>query len=400
MRLLVLSDLHACAVADYALKDSSHYSPHNTAISDLECPIRSLLGFIDARSKKDAMVADYVICPGDIIHQAQPEGLSKAWEDIHTIARKVNAKTVIATAGNHDVDSRHKHSDFDPKGELQTISPFFPLADETFSNEFWSRNLTIIQESEANIVVLNTCAYHGSSDVPDEQKHGRISRHTLNYLDKRLSEMVNDLNNRVNILLCHHHPQPVATPNANDFQDIKGGADLLAILNKPDYGSWLMIHGHIHYPYVEYARGTTTSPIIFSAGSVAAKLYWDLGTTTRNQFYILDISRHPSGAVVGQGQAYIWGPGHGWKEADAQYGIPPVFGFGIRNPPASWIPQISSAVSSFLSWDELVTAIPDLKYVSYGDIAALAHHLRRNGSPRFQVSEVNGSITEIVKLVT
>ena len=398
MRVLVISDLHACTVKDYALDDSSHYSPHNKAISDLECPIRSLLKYIDDRSSKDPLVADYVICPGDIIHQAQPEGLSKAWDDIHSIARKVNAKTVIATAGNHDVDSRHQHSDFDPKGELQAISPFFPLSSEAHSNEYWARNLTIVQDSDANIVVLNTCAYHGSSDILNEQKHGRISKHTLNYLEKRLNKITGDLNNRVNILLCHHHPQSVPTPNANDFQDIKGGADLLAILNKPEYGTWLIIHGHIHYPYIEYSRGNTTSPIIFSAGSVAAKLYWDLGTKTRNQFYTLDISRHSTGVLVGQGKSHIWGPGHGWKEADTRYGIPPEFGFGIRNPPASWVGPITSAVSSYLSWDELVTAIPDLRFLSYGDIAALAHHLRHNASPRFHVIEVNGSITEVVKL--
>jgi 3',5'-cyclic AMP phosphodiesterase CpdA len=394
MRLIVLSDLHACAVEDYGKDDSSYYSPLYEGIGVLECPIRSLKLFIEEHQ----ITADFLICPGDIIHQAKPEGLQSAWTAIQEIASAVKAKHVIATAGNHDLDSRHKYSDFDPKGELQSVSPLFPCIDEHQTNEYWARNLTVIQTDEANIVVLNSCAYHGWVKE-EEQKHGRISAHTIRYLEKRLCEMKGDLQSKVNILLCHHHPQPVPSPNANDFEDLKGGANLLTLLNQPEFGSWLIIHGHIHYPYVEYARGTTSAPVIFSAGSVAAKLYKELKTTTRNQFYTIDVVLHSTNVVVGSGRAYNWGLGHGWKDSEKAYGIAPNFGFGIRTPPAAWISQIADVVETFLEWDELVALLPDLRFLTQGDLDVLKHRLKNNIAPAFRLVEgASGVINQIVKL--
>jgi hypothetical protein len=46
-----------------------------------------------------------------------------AWQRLHDLAEKSGAK-LIATVGNHDVDSRYKSNAFDPRGYApQVLTP-------------------------------------------------------------------------------------------------------------------------------------------------------------------------------------------------------------------------------------------------------------------------------------
>jgi hypothetical protein len=59
--------------------------------------------------------------------------------------RKVKARVLLGTVGNHDVDSRLRFSEFDPKGHLQALSPPFPGVNGV-ADRYWARNFHIQEE--------------------------------------------------------------------------------------------------------------------------------------------------------------------------------------------------------------------------------------------------------------
>jgi hypothetical protein len=68
------------------------------------------------------------------------------------------------------------------------------------------------------------------------------------------------------------------------------GQFLLDLLAYDSNGDWVVLHGHKHCPKISYAAGGVTSPIVFSCGSIGAKLYPELNGNVRNQWYLLEFS--------------------------------------------------------------------------------------------------------------
>src|SRR5207248_25638 len=120
------------------------------------------------------------------------------------------------------------------------------------------------------ILLIDSCAYHG---VKGEHNHGRISDATLGEIDRRLSA---DGPCALNLLVCHHHPQKLAEYKLGDYDDMVNGQKLLDLLGYGKHGDWVVLHGHKHCPKVSYAAGGATSPLVFSCGSVGARLFAEL----------------------------------------------------------------------------------------------------------------------------
>src|SRR5258708_7060139 len=204
LTIAVMSDLHAYdqAVDDESPSWLSTFTPKG---NDNQHPISALAKLID----EEALSAEVLLCPGDLGEKAHPGAVQYAWNCVHEIAVRLKSRVVAASTGNHDCDSRHKHSDFDAKGLLQDLSPPYPLPDELDNNKYWARNFALIDRPEFRVLVLNSSAYHGYSknaEVP-EYEHGRIATRTISRIRDTLSEAQT---RPVNILLCHHHPYPHA----------------------------------------------------------------------------------------------------------------------------------------------------------------------------------------------
>jgi predicted phosphodiesterase len=351
LKIAVLSDLH---VHELGSNGPGYVGVHSET-SPLKDPFLGLGNLIT----EEKLSADLVFCPGDICDKSNPNALRYAWERLN------NLKT---TAGNHDMDSRLVNSEYDAKGALQSLTPFFPIDDENLCDKYWSRNFVVIIHGNVRIVVLNSAAYHGYAE---EYKHGRISDSTLERLKGELEQSDNHI--RQNILLCHHHPHKHGDIEADDYSSMKSGEKLIDMFGSGHLGNWLIIHGHKHHPRICYgAHSGGNPPIVFSAGSFAARLTHDLQHVARNQFYIIELFNLddiPSNEMFMPGQftAWDWIQNSGWQSPGNNSGLPRNAGFGCKTN----IDHIAKSIRleldkdgvHYLNYEELLELHPSLQFL-------------------------------------
>ena len=377
LRIAVISDLHV--VNGSSDKDGSASTVGTGDPSD--APERHPFPGLSQLIERDALTADILICPGDLSDKADPTALNYAWGKLHQIKEQLGARHLLATAGNHDVDSRGRYSDHDPKGNLQSLVPMFPGADEALCDRYWSRNFAIIEDGDVRIVLLNSAAFHGyGADANPEFDHGRVSSRTISGL--RLALEGGD--RRVNILVCHHHPAAHNPVDEEDYSEMVGGDRLLEMLDSGDYGSWLLIHGHKHFPRLAYATGGASSPIIFSAGSFSAALYQKIQSRARNQFYLLEIPLDDLDALdldlAGTLIAWDWITMIGWQPAGDNSGLRHKVGFGWRENVRTIAAQIARHLASHtqvLTGEELLEAFPKLRFLRPEELNTVVRRLEK-----------------------
>jgi Calcineurin-like phosphoesterase len=310
----IVSDLHAFDPDSGSPGDPpSHLSTASPEDQPNLHPISGLLKLI----RDEVLSADILICCGDIGDKANPSAIKFGWERIQRIKSALNAKALIATPGNHDLDSRYKYNDFDAKGFLQSLTPPFPFDDSPTNDKFWSRNFVVTEESGCRFLVINTSAYHGGKQ--EEILHGRVATRTIEAIRLALDGTPS---NRLNIAVCHHHPFRYGDIAVQEYSEMQGGENLLELLGSGQFGRWLIIHGHKHHPRICYGPGSTAAPVIFSAGSLCAHLYAQIQNRARNQFYLIEF---PWGRLdelrlelAGRFFTWDWITAKGWQRAAPQ----------------------------------------------------------------------------------
>lgn len=370
MRIAVISDLHAFNSQTWDKDGSpSHYDIVGEGPAT-QCPIRSLLEHV----KSNNLSADLLLCPGDFANHACAASLPIAWEAICTAGELLRARAIVGTVGNHDVDSRHIHNKYDPIQALKSLKPMFPINDRDLKNQFWSEHFFVQCTDEMQLVVVNSSAYHTTEE---EIEHGRIAPQTLNLLRDSLQLRP------LNVLLCHHNPQKHSELLLGDLDEIRGGQLLLDLVGEPGKGNWLVIHGHKHHPKITFAAGGVSSPIVFSAGSIASKMYPELQAATGNQFYIIEVDKNEveRRGLVGRFESWDWHQGYGWQLADSKMGLPAKGGFGHRENSTSLARRIVASISrkkqKFLRGGKIIQKFPELAYVSPSDLRVLVFEMER-----------------------
>ena len=187
LTVAVVSDLHAYDRLDDDGDAPSFLCSTVPESEVLHHPVGALLNLIEIKT----LTADLFLCCGDLGDKARPGGIIYAWERLQKIKKALKANLLAVTAGNHDVDSRHKHNDYDAKGLLQSLVPPFPLQDEALNNKFWARNYVVLTEPQYRLVILNTSAYHGAAD--GEFEHGRVAARTIQSLRTELDSLEKDV---------------------------------------------------------------------------------------------------------------------------------------------------------------------------------------------------------------
>lgn len=399
LRLAVISDMHAWdeetnkEIGSWLKMGQPEDMPN-------QHPIAGLLELI---KEKDIRV-NYLLCCGDLADKANPKALIYAWEQVEKLKIATLAKQVLATSGNHDVDSRYKYNAYDAKGALQSLVPSFPIERESLNDKYWAKNYVIFEDRNCRFIILNSSAYHGqaSDKTPPEYLHGRISQRTISLLKRDLSSKKNL--KTVNILLCHHHPHKHNDINLDDYSEMMDGSCLLDLLGSGKYGRWVIIHGHKHHPRLCYAAGSSSAPIVFSAGSLCAKLYPEQQFHARNQFYIIEF---PYGNfsnleldIAGRFWSWDWIPGEGWQEANNRSGLPGLGGFGYRTEISREAKNIYELWvkngKSFLEWEYILGKIPQLEFLFPKDINLLVETLQSKYKLEILTSNI-GSIKQIGK---
>jgi hypothetical protein len=315
-----------------------------------------------------------LLVPGDLGDKADPIGIKAAWEALQKLSSSLGSTVFLATAGNHDLDSRFKGTDYDARGFLQALRPRFPISDEREFDRYWSRHFAVVDTGKALVVLLNSCAYHGHA--VGEIDHGRVSAQTLQELGDVLASFPR---RSYQILLCHHHPEQHMELGLGELDVMKGGQLLIDFLGDGTRGRWLVVHGHKHHPKLNYAAGSSTSPVVVSAASFSVTLYRDLQTRTKNQFHIIELDEpkvHQLG-LAGTVRSWNWAVGVGWQAAAAGGGLPHISGFGFRGDPDSLAAGMDLALTQpTMTWEAMVQAMPNLRYVLPQDFATVQRALR------------------------
>jgi hypothetical protein len=380
LRLAIVSDLHAYAIVDKNPKPS-HFRVTDAEGEPGENPMAGLSQLIS----REVMRADLVLCPGDLGHQAQQVAIQYAWSALRKLKGHLGADQLIATAGNHDLDSRYLVNQYDALEFLKHLSPPFPFDDEALNDKFWSRHFVILEGESYRIVVLNSSAYHGVGGK--EIEHGRIADITLAKLREALAATTPK---PVNVLLCHHHPQQHMEVDLGAYDVMENGQLLLDILGTGKLGRWLVVHGHKHHPKLAYASGGGSSPIVFSAGSLCASLYDKLQTVARNQFHRISIAldKIQTLGLVGIVESWDWASGEGWAPAGATSGLPAVCGFGFRVDPLLMADRIAAAVTGdFAEWSAIRHAMPEVDYLVPQDFSVIRYIL--HSRHKMEIQDLN-----------
>jgi predicted phosphodiesterase len=388
LRIAILSDLH---VTEGATASMSHLYTGMSNEPRAQHPMLSLADMM----KADGVAADYLVCCGDLGNKASRPAINYAWRHLEDLAKAMRAE-LIATAGNHDVDSRFDTTSYDSKGFLQNMDPPFPLPKGTQAenDHYWARHFVMLRRQRHRILVLNSSAYHGHSKDPSkpEYLHGRISDFTLAAIKKELEQDLvsakGEERYHANILVCHHHPHRHQELDPADYSEMEQGTKLIDVLGDDQAGRWIVIHGHKHHPRVTCASGGSSSPFIFGAGSFSA-----YGNGSRpNQFYLLEFHSavQSSIEVAVRFKAWSWALGSGWqlaRQAASKSCLPAIGGFGYVHDIRPLARRLSHAAkqrldaesASSMKWDDFVRIEPLIEFLAPADFERLGEELRRLG---------------------
>jgi predicted phosphodiesterase len=358
IRIAVVSDLHCYynnTGNEWNIK--SYLTTNKSRNPSKNHPVQALLELIENDS---SISADYLFCPGDITNEADDQGFITGWEFVRELAEgfKVLPENVFATIGNHDVNSRNagKLNIFEfAKG----IKKGFPLISNLASLEFFSKGYTFVELDDLRILILNTVLFHASKA---EIKRGKLDLTQINEIEKYI---IDHNDNKIKIVLSHHHPIPHERFGLGLDDVIVNGSNLIEILNQNHFD--LFIHGHKHDPWLRYAPGSGKVIPVFSAGSFSATTNHIL-TGKRNTFHIVNLIKDDILNSHGTIKTWEYMPTIGWKEADSGEDCFPVYsGFGYKGNLSDLVNKTSTLVnaeSEWLNWTDFIAHLPEVQFLT------------------------------------
>lgn len=364
--------------------------------------IDPLVGFIKLFESGEIEPPDLLILGGDLGDKADTHAIQSVWRDLSSLVEKYPDTKLVATCGNHDLDTRHKQNKFDPRGFLRTLKPGFPFPNSVEHQinllEYWANNFSILEDEQCRILNINSCAFHGfGSDAEPELERGRISDITLDGIEERLKTAVKAAPHKQNICLFHHHIRPVSTDTFDDASTMKGSERLADILSKASLGEWFIIHGHRHRSNL-FCVGGNSAPIVLSCASFAATRTGDEHNPCPNQFYVIELEEVKQGEVArvaGTVRAWNWTPSIGWQsKTSIPGGLPVISGFGFRGYIPDLAKNVAAAVktSGKIVWTDLINSFPDLGRLMPSDSETLIETLEAIG---VIATQADGQIKEL-----
>lgn len=384
VRFAVLSDIHA----DTTVNRDTYVSAEPPPSTPRQQPMADLLGFIESR---DDLKVDSVLCPGDLSNKSSDQGKLYGWSMLQRIAAALDAESVIATPGNHDIET-HRHVP-DPAAILKTLAPSYPTGVPAVDAGFWARGFALVESEHYRVLTLNSCynfpVHPGTFGDDEEERRYKAALDKGSFSEQMQTELTTVLagldEKAVNILLCHHHP--LEHQLSEFFKDTYGpmdrGGELVDMLDHAtNCGRWTVVHGHKHVPQLSVAGYSANSPILFCSASLGGQLWHPIVTVTRNQFHILEfeIDRAPRLARTrGTIRSFMWGYGAGWKAAQDMSGLPARCGFGMIHDHRDLADRVVTFMRDnaleFVRWEALSIEVPELRYQGPRDMELFDEHL-------------------------
>ena len=349
LSLAIISDLH-CKHSSFdkngGVRNTYLYSD---MIRDPICkhPIAALLKLIDTEEIK----SDILICPGDIAERMDIQGLITGWSLLEEVHAMLQSDRLIATLGNHDVDSRNLYDPNLPFKCVKSLKSNYPMENPNEQTEFWAENFCIIEGPNYRVIVINSV--HNHTDI-EKAKETLVTDKMLQEIKARLDHI--DETKDFNIAVCHHHPIQHANVDYKDSDVLDKGDLLLDLLEEYDFQ--LFIHGHKHDPRLRYYNSL---PILCSGSFSSWMNLSDTGA--QNVFHIVELKpKESEGSIT----SFVYSPKKGWR-LDLNSYFPSHTGFGFRgnveklaDDCAAWF---LSKRRRLMFTDALFKAVPELNHL-------------------------------------
>jgi predicted phosphodiesterase len=354
LRIAIVSDLH-CHPEESDYKNNATLLFTDKLRDEVkQHPIESLK---ELKENKEFDSVDILLCPGDFTHQSNKQGMLTGWTYVREMFDIFEAKEIYATLGNHDIDSRHKFSQYSfsfPKGIRQN----FPLKDDEIGS-FWDKGFTFIEKEYFQLLVINSTHYHThSSSVDNQSVKGLIARSAIEEIETYLQKHNND---KIKIMMCHHHPVQHSRDDLGAYDFIENGEDLVNVLGK--FGYDLIIHGHKHDPnFREYTTMGGYKIPILSSGSFSA-VGQQQYCNKFNYFHIMEIYKDKDTSSKGTIQTWNFINRSGWSKK--KNGFLPRTGYGINES----IDNIINSIKKYLEigkpcdWSIVLKEFPQLNFL-------------------------------------
>jgi len=387
LRIAVIGDPHFYSSKEGGRSPISHITVDSKGEFENPKPQQHPWQDLKDLLRREAISADILLCVGDITYGADRIGLKKAWKELNELALQLSVKVLVAATGNHDIMSRStaEKVGLDPVKALsesvglfeplKLLDPAYPIVEvkdgKTVGNralrtKYFGDYVALFENEECRILVLNSCCEHGA----DAHQHERGS-FPKSAQDALLEDLGSSLTPKINVLVCHHPPEPHSEHGLGGHDFIENGEALMKNLEL--HGSWLVVHGHKHHGRITYGKGTSSSPIIFAASSLGMHLDTSVDGM-RNQFYCLDVGITRTTRLIGTVQAWDWYMGLGWtRSAPKKGGIYDGCGFG----PRMHAEEIALAIANMVpcSWAQAVQTMPELRYLTPDEMKILERRL-------------------------
>lgn len=336
-----------------------------------------------------------VLCAGDMTDKADGGPLTQVWDDLNWLANELSAP-LVATSGNHDYDSRAA-VDVLPFKSLQSLEPPFPFGTDADRDRYFSRQHAVFHNSDVVVVSANSAAHHGySKDGEPEHNFGHYDDALAESIKKSLLE-IGDLP-PVRVFLTHHHLNQLPDFDTEERSSSIGHENVIRCLG--EYGDWLIVHGHKHRGWIQYASGSGDSPPLFSSSSYSA----DFGggpfaEKVRHQFHVIEFASSQADGLTGaHGTVTTWTHSPiGWEISGADEDLPGNTGFGWKTSISGLAARLREATTSrlVLTRDDISALEPRLRFLTFDDLRRLVRVLA-SGTPKvLAVLSSDGALAEL-----
>lgn len=379
MRIGIISDLH-CRHSGAEPGTNTNLFSDKLRKPYRQHPVEALIKYLE----KEPIEVDYLLCPGDITDKYDIQGFITGWSYLEELKAHLNAKDLIACLGNHDVDSRGKHSSYNTYQVPKSLKDNFPFNDKISRNEYYSEGYTLIKKD--NIVFFIFNSVHSHTNSVDAQN----SIITDEMLENIREDLVSLQHFDFKVAMTHHHPIKHSNVSFKykDIDVIEKGEKLVELLEEFDFQ--VFIHGHKHEPrIVRY----NTIPV-FASGSFSSLLNLT-ETNSQNYFHVLELTPK---LVKGTFSNYEYVNILGWEKASGGK-IRHSFGFGANTSLDDFCiafdGYLTAGLISTIDYGDFSKNFPDFKHF----LPVEQDKILENLKTKFKIITIQNKSEEIIQFV-
>lgn len=319
-------------------------------------PVSALIELIEENN----IIADYVLCPGDITDKADNQGMMSGWSFLLDIQRAFKSKKLLTTLGNHDVKSRDFKPDDIRLKDPEITTPFdfvknvdrnYPFDENNINKSYWADHFAIVEDEDSAFFIFNSVYSHINSVTANKCV---ITQAILSEMENRLKKISSK---KYKIAMCHHHPIKHANKTYLDDDVMDKGDLFIDLLN--NYGFDILIHGHKHDPRLTVINSFT----VLASGSFSALANLaDVGAD--NVFHIIKFSDSSKKGII---ESYVYKPQKGWLLNPGSY-FPSKTGFGLNIDITDLISKsvtwFNKTKKPFVYYSDFINQFPDFQYLN------------------------------------